>query len=61
MKGKIRAIASMAAALLAVAGLAIGGAVARAANQDIVDTAVAAGQFKTLAAALKAADLVDTL
>jgi uncharacterized surface protein with fasciclin (FAS1) repeats len=29
--------------------------------QDIVDTAVAAGSFKTLAAALQAADLVDTL
>jgi len=28
---------------------------------DIVDTAVAAGSFKTLAAALKAAGLVDTL
>ena len=28
---------------------------------DIVDTAVKAGQFNTLAAALKAADLVDTL
>ena len=28
---------------------------------DIVDTAVAAGQFNTLAAALEAADLVDTL
>ncbi len=28
---------------------------------DIVDTAVAAGSFKTLAAALGAADLVDTL
>src|SRR5688500_16711872 len=32
-----------------------------AAKADIVDTAVAAGQFKTLAAALKAAGLVDTL
>jgi len=31
------------------------------ADKDIVDTAVAAGSFKTLAAALKAADLVDTL
>lgn len=31
------------------------------APKDIVDTAVAAGSFKTLAAALKAADLVDTL
>src|SRR5215207_2219263 len=31
------------------------------ADKDIVDTAVAAGSFKTLAAALQAADLVDTL
>lgn len=31
------------------------------AGKDIVDTAVAAGQFNTLAAALKAAGLVDTL
>ncbi|TKS53230.1 fasciclin domain-containing protein [Luteimonas yindakuii] len=31
------------------------------ASADIVDTAVAAGQFKTLAAALTAAGLVDTL
>src|SRR5438270_10042001 len=30
-------------------------------TKDIVDTAVAAGNFKTLAAALKAAGLVDTL
>ena len=30
-------------------------------KKDIVDTAVATGSFKTLAAALKAADLVDTL
>ncbi len=30
-------------------------------QQDIVDTAVAAGSFKTLAKALAAADLVDTL
>ncbi len=28
---------------------------------DIVDTAVAAGSFKTLAAALEAADLIDAL
>ena len=34
---------------------------ARAQTRDIVDTAVAAGQFKTLAAALKAAGLVETL
>ena len=31
------------------------------ATKDIVDTAVAAGKFKTLAAALKAAGLVETL
>jgi uncharacterized surface protein with fasciclin (FAS1) repeats len=30
-------------------------------TKDIVDTAVAAGSFKTLAAALKAAGLIDTL
>src|SRR5512144_1309762 len=30
-------------------------------TKDIVDTAVAAGSFKTLAKALAAADLVDTL
>jgi uncharacterized surface protein with fasciclin (FAS1) repeats len=30
-------------------------------NKDIVETAVAAGSFKTLAKALQAADLVDTL
>jgi uncharacterized surface protein with fasciclin (FAS1) repeats len=34
---------------------------AQAQNRDIVDTAVAAGQFKTLAAALQAAGLVETL
>ena len=33
----------------------------RAQGKDIVDTAVAAGQFKTLAAALQAAGLVNTL
>ena len=51
------------AAPLAMAGQA-GTAKASATSQaqaDIVDTAVAAGQFKTLAAALKAAGLVDTL
>jgi uncharacterized surface protein with fasciclin (FAS1) repeats len=33
----------------------------RSHSKDIVDTAVSAGSFKTLAAALKAAGLVDTL
>ena len=48
--------AVVAFALLTTAGLPL-----RAAEKDIVDTAVAAGSFKTLAAALQAAGLVDTL
>ena len=43
------------------AAVVIAGAPAQAQNRDIVDTAVAAGQFKTLAAALSAAGLVETL
>ncbi len=34
---------------------------ALAADKDLVDTAVSAGKFQTLVAAVKAADLVDTL
>lgn len=48
-------------AAVAVMTLTLGTMTARAAEKDIVDTAVAAGQFKTLASALQAADLVDTL
>jgi uncharacterized surface protein with fasciclin (FAS1) repeats len=48
-----------------VAAMAITGAAANmraaAADQDIVDTAVAAGSFSTLVKALQAADLVETL
>jgi uncharacterized surface protein with fasciclin (FAS1) repeats len=47
--------------LAVVALSASAGTVTRAQGKDIVDTAVAAGQFKTLAAALQAAGLVDTL
>jgi uncharacterized surface protein with fasciclin (FAS1) repeats len=47
--------------LAGVALVALAVAPARAAEKDIVDTAVAAGSFKTLAAALQAAGLVDTL
>jgi uncharacterized surface protein with fasciclin (FAS1) repeats len=43
------------------AGVATLGLTSPAMASDIVDTAVKAGQFNTLAAALKAADLVDTL
>jgi uncharacterized surface protein with fasciclin (FAS1) repeats len=61
MKSRITGIASFAAVALTVVGLAFGSTFARASNQDIVDTAVGAGQFKTLAAALGAAGLVETL
>lgn len=37
------------------------GGAAWAANKDIIDTAVSAGSFNTLVAAVKAAGLVDTL
>ena len=44
-----------------IAIAALGSAVFAAQAKDIVDTAVAAGDFKTLATALQAAGLVDTL
>ena len=44
-----------------IATLALSLAAAAANAKDIVDTAVAAGRFGTLATALKAAGLVDTL
>ena len=46
------------ATLALISALALPG---RASDKDIVDTAVAAGSFKTLAAALQAAGLVETL
>ena len=45
--------------LVAVSGPAA--STQRASKKDIVDTAITAGSFKTLAAALQAAGLVDTL
>ena len=50
-----------AAAALAALAVSAVPAAAASAGKDIVDTAVAAGSFKTLAAALGAAGLVDTL
>ena len=49
--------------LLAVSAITLASFTAHAAapTKDIVDTAVAAGQFKTLATALQAAGLVETL
>ena len=54
-------IANLALAAVAAVGIAVGAVNARAAEKDIVDTAVDAGQFNTLAAALTAAGLVETL
>ncbi|MFW6076487.1 MAG: fasciclin domain-containing protein [Hyphomicrobiales bacterium] len=51
----------MAAVAVTAFGLAVGSNGVRAADMDIVDTAVEAGQFTTLAAALEAAGLVETL
>ena len=58
MKSKL---ASLAVAAVAAAGIAAGAAFATASSKDIVDTAVSAGQFKTLATALGSAGLVETL
>ena len=48
-------------ATLGVALVANAGSYKTEKSADIVDVAVSAGQFETLAAALEAADLVDTL
>jgi len=47
--------------LMMVFALSITAAPSQAQAEDIVDTAVSAGTFNTLAAALKAADLIGTL
>jgi transforming growth factor-beta-induced protein len=49
------------AAVGGMLGIALNAAIAADVEMDIVDTAVSAGEFQTLAAALTAADLVDTL
>jgi uncharacterized surface protein with fasciclin (FAS1) repeats len=56
---KSLALGTLAAVAMTVAPVTAAPAVAQ--TKDIVDTAVAAGSFKTLAAALKAAGLIDTL
>jgi uncharacterized surface protein with fasciclin (FAS1) repeats len=56
---KTYVMGSMAAAALVLA--VVTAKPVSAQSKDIVDTAVAAGSFKTLAAALTAADLVSTL
>ena len=65
MKGSLNRsvrVASLAAAGALVLSLSLGTyARPKASSRNIVDTAVAAGSFKTLAAALQAAGLVNTL
>ncbi len=56
MKPLIKSLACM----LSLVALSVG-SLSAGEKKDIVDTAVAAGSFKTLAAALGAAGLVDTL
>ena len=53
------AMGTLAVVLVSAAGMQP--AIAGGQSKDIVDTAVAAGSFKTLAKALEAADLVSTL
>jgi uncharacterized surface protein with fasciclin (FAS1) repeats len=50
-----------AALAVAAASITFSGISAAQSEMDIVDTAVAAGEFQTLVAALEAADLVETL
>ena len=57
----IAKLTKLGAAAIATLALTASVPVVRAQEKDIVDTAVAAGSFKTLAAALQAAGLVDTL
>lgn len=48
-------------AMASVVGLSLGGVALPAAADDIVETAVAAGSFETLVAAVQAAELVEVL
>jgi len=59
-KQKFMPLAAIAAASLFAAATAFAGSYGEK-KKDIVDTAVAAGQFTTLAAALQAGGLVETL
>ncbi len=58
MKLKLKIAALMCAVAVLLTGLTT---TAQAQDKDIVDTAVAAGNFKTLATALTEAGLIDTL
>jgi uncharacterized surface protein with fasciclin (FAS1) repeats len=60
---KLQIMSAAAAGIMMLTALGLGGVTARAADAagDIVDTAVSAGQFNTLVAAVTAAGLAETL
>lgn len=58
---KIVALGAMLSLIAIVMSTPVNARVTSNETNDIVDTAVAAGQFKTLAAALEAAELIDAL
>jgi uncharacterized surface protein with fasciclin (FAS1) repeats len=58
---KRREFGKLSVILVAAVGLMMGSTSIRAADKNIVNTAVAAGNFTTLVTALKAAGLVETL
>jgi uncharacterized surface protein with fasciclin (FAS1) repeats len=58
---RVRAMRLTAYAALAFGALSATSYADKPASRDIVDTAISAGQFKTLAAALQSAGLVETL
>jgi len=60
LKSTVAALTAVAIAIIALPAAA-GGHKSASTQKDIVDTAVAAGSFSTLAAALEAAGLVDAL
>ncbi|MCS7045518.1 MAG: fasciclin domain-containing protein [Gemmataceae bacterium] len=61
MKGTLLLIVAL--GVVSPAGVALSGLIqdTGSPNKDIVDTAIGAGQFKTLVKAVQAAELVDTL
>ncbi|MET4806365.1 fasciclin domain-containing protein [Limibacillus sp. MBR-115] len=61
IKTMTRSKAALAAALFLLSGFAAQASDPRMTGKDIVETAVAAGSFKTLVAAVQAAGLVETL
>jgi uncharacterized surface protein with fasciclin (FAS1) repeats len=58
---KLRLVTTALTAALMIGGQAVAGGHESAAQKDIVDTAISAGSFNTLVAAVQAAELADAL